>query len=143
MEGVIGVIVIFGVCFAVVHFYSKFLMSGMASRTIVTSASPAQVRDAFVRKVAGSTWKIVDDGNPMIAQSPLVTGIRQQIGLEVRQEGGQVQGLCRGAALDREARHAEQGIHPAHAPELLRQRDAAPRPRCQRHHNPSEGLTPW
>lgn len=88
MEGVIGVIVIFGVCFAVVHFYSKFLMSGMASRTIVTSASPAQVRDAFVRKVAGSTWKIVDDGNPMIAQNPLVTGIRQQIGLEVRQEGG-------------------------------------------------------
>ena len=88
MEGVIGVIVIFGVCFAVVHFYSKFLLSGMATRTIVTNASPEQVRDVFVRKVAGSTWKIVDDGNPMIAQSPLVTGIRQQIGLEVRQEGG-------------------------------------------------------
>ena len=88
MEGVVFAVIFFGACFAVAHFYSKFLLSGMATRTIVTNASPEQVRDVFVRKVAGSTWKIVDDGNPMIAQSPLVTGIRQQIGLEVSQEGG-------------------------------------------------------
>ena len=88
MEGVVFAVIFFGACFAVAHFYSKFLLSGMATRTIVTNASPEQVRDVFVRKVAGSTWKIVDDGNPMIAQSPLVTGIRQQIGREVSQEGG-------------------------------------------------------
>ena len=37
MEGVVFAVIFFGACFAVAHFYSKFLLSGMATRTIVTN----------------------------------------------------------------------------------------------------------
>ena len=81
-------IVFFGVGVVVLNAYSNYLRSGMAARIVVTTLPAERVREVFVRKVAGSTWKITDDGNPMIAQSPLVTGIRQQIALETSQDGG-------------------------------------------------------
>jgi len=37
----------------------------------------------FTDRVARSGCKIVDDGNPLVAQSSLATGIRQQIGVQV------------------------------------------------------------
>lgn len=81
VAGIVIFILVVAGLFGLVTLYSKFLLSGMATR-VVTTGLPIE------QKVAGSTWKIVDDGNPMIAQSPLLTGIRQQIGLEVEQNGG-------------------------------------------------------
>ncbi len=57
----------------------------------LTSTSPPEViRDVFARKVATTGWKIVDDGNPMIAQSPLLGGIRQQVALTLLPADGGV-----------------------------------------------------
>lgn len=61
--------------------YGSWIVKNIATRVVVTSLEPDQLRDIFVRRVAGNTWHIEDDGNPMVAQSSLVMGIRQQIGL--------------------------------------------------------------
>lgn len=88
VAGIVIFILVVAGLFGLVTLYSKFLLSGMATRVVTTGLPIEQIRNVFVQKVAGSTWKIVDDGNPMIAQSPLLAGIRQQIGLEVGQNGG-------------------------------------------------------
>lgn len=88
VAGIVIFILVVAGLFGLVTLYSKFLLSGMATRVVTTGLPIEQIRNVFVQKVAGSTWKIVDDGTPMIAQSPLLTGIRQQIGLEVEQNGG-------------------------------------------------------
>lgn len=88
IEGVLLFVVIIAIILGLVYLYERFLLAGMATRVVVTTIPVHQIRDVFVRKVAGTSWKIVDDGNPMIAQSSLLTGIRQQIGLEVSQDGG-------------------------------------------------------
>ncbi|QPL04565.1 MULTISPECIES: hypothetical protein [Actinomyces] len=88
MLGTIIFIAIFGGGFVIFSVYTKFLTQGMATRVVVTTLPADRVREVFVQKVAGSTWKITDDGNPMIAQSPLITGIRQQIALETDQDAG-------------------------------------------------------
>ena len=88
VAGIVIFILVIAGLYGLVTLYSKFLLSGMATRVVATGLPIEQIRNVFVQKVAGSTWKIVDDGNPMIAQSPLLTGIRQQIGLEVEQNGG-------------------------------------------------------
>jgi hypothetical protein len=64
--------------------YGSWLTSGIRPRVFTTSLSAAQLRLTFGEKVARAGWKIVDDGNPMVAQSPLATGIRQQIALDLR-----------------------------------------------------------
>lgn len=84
---IIAFIAFIGVGAVVLNAYSNYLRSGMAARIVVTTLPAERVREVFVQKVAGSTWKITDDGNPMIAQSPLIAGIRQQISLETRQDG--------------------------------------------------------
>lgn len=69
--------------------YASWLSNGIRPRQFNTQLSAEQVRSLFSDKVARTGWKIVDDGNPMIAQSSLVTGIRQQITLIVqRNEDG-------------------------------------------------------
>lgn len=88
VAGIVIFILVVAGLFGLVTLYSKFLLSGMATRVVTTGLPIEQIRNVFVQKVAGSTWKIVDDGNPMIAQSPLLAGIRQQIELEVGQNGG-------------------------------------------------------
>lgn len=64
--------------------YSNWLTNGIRPRQFTTRMSPEQVRSLFSDRVARTGWKIVDDGNPMVAQSSLVTGIRQQITLIVQ-----------------------------------------------------------
>jgi len=63
--------------------YGNWLKSGIKPRRFVTTLGPHDVRSLFTDRVARTGWKIVDDGNPLVAQSSLVTGIRQQIGVEV------------------------------------------------------------
>jgi hypothetical protein len=69
--------------------YAGWLTRGIKPRTFETKLDPHQVRSIFVDRVAHTGWKIVDDGNPLVAQSSLAAGIRQQIGLTIRTENGQ------------------------------------------------------
>lgn len=63
--------------------YTQFKWQGIKPRDIETRLSPHELRAIFEQKVCGSTWKIHDAGNPMIAMSRLVGGVRQQIGLGI------------------------------------------------------------
>ncbi len=81
MEFAIFVLVIAGLVAARIA-YGKMLEQGMRTRIVETSLSPDALSQIFVQKVVGSTWKLVDD-DPMVAQSPLISGIRQQIYLEI------------------------------------------------------------
>lgn len=84
MEALIGLGVIGGFI-AMYMAYASWLTKGIQPRQLTTRVPAAELRRLFDLKVAGAGWKIVDDGNPMVAQSPLLTGIRQQIALEVRE----------------------------------------------------------
>lgn len=80
----IGALVGFG---AVYFAYATWLTNGIKPRVFKTRVPKTQLRDQFSEKVARAGWKIVDDGNPLIAQSSLITGIRQQIALELSEDG--------------------------------------------------------
>ena len=62
--------------------YGSWLTKGIRPRHFTTGLSVHEIRRIFDEKVARTGWKVVDDGNPMIAQSSLITGIRQQISLQ-------------------------------------------------------------
>lgn len=79
MEG-IAVIVVLIIVWVL---YTNWLRKGISMRAFRTELRPEELRRLFEEKVGRSGWKIVDDGNPMIAQSPLITGIRQQISLRI------------------------------------------------------------
>ncbi|MGW4397832.1 hypothetical protein ACWEHA_21295 [Amycolatopsis nivea] len=68
--------------------YNTFKTRGFRPRRVETSLSAEQLRGIFAEKVAGHGWSIVDDGNPMVAQSSLLAGIRQQIALSVAEGNG-------------------------------------------------------
>jgi len=61
--------------------YIIMLRKGIKARQFKTSLSVHEVREIFESKVARAGWKVIDDGNPMVAQSSLATGRRQQINL--------------------------------------------------------------
>lgn len=61
--------------------YSAWLKQGIRTRVLESSLSANQLREIFTGKVARAGWSIVDTGNPMVAQSSLIAGTRQQIGL--------------------------------------------------------------
>lgn len=67
--------------------YASWLTNGIKPRAFTTSVSADHLRRTFVDKVARAGWKVVDDSNPMVAQSSLATGIRQQIALELGTAG--------------------------------------------------------
>lgn len=71
------IIVAIGAYFA----YITWLKNSIKNRSFTTTATPDQVRAIFAEKVAKTGWKVVDDGNPMVAQSSLAAGIRQQLRL--------------------------------------------------------------
>jgi hypothetical protein len=68
--------------------YGSFKMHGFRPRNVQTSLSPDQLRHIFRETVATTGWFVVDEGNPMVAQSPLLAGIRQQIALRVGENNG-------------------------------------------------------
>lgn len=67
--------------------YASWLTEGMKPRSFDTAVPADRLRALFTGKVARAGWKVVDDGNPIVAQSSLATGIRQQIALTVRADG--------------------------------------------------------
>jgi hypothetical protein len=66
---------------AAVYAYNSFKYRGFRPRTVRTNLSVDQLRLIFEQTVSGKGWTIVDDGNPVVAQSGLLAGIRQQISL--------------------------------------------------------------
>jgi len=82
--GLLVVVVLIGLYIG----YNVFKSHGFRPRRVETRLSAEQLRAVFVEKVAGLGWSIVDDGNPMVAQSGLLAGIRQQIALQVSENGG-------------------------------------------------------
>lgn len=76
----IGVIALFVVVLTV---YGNWLEKGFRPRSVDTALPPTHVRAIFADKVARLGWKIVDDDNPMVAQSGLLGGRRQQISLQL------------------------------------------------------------
>lgn len=68
--------------------YNAFKRHGFRPRRVETKLSEQQLRQVFKKKVARNGWSIADDGNPMIAQSAALAGIRQQISLRVSKANG-------------------------------------------------------
>lgn len=86
---VVGVILGFLVIVAIMTVYSNWLTKGIQPREVKTMMSDQQIHDSFATKVGGKGWKVIDDDNPMIAQSPVLAGRRQQIAAEIlTDEGG-------------------------------------------------------
>jgi len=63
------------------YWWTDLQNKGVRPRAMRTSASVDQVAEAFDAAVAGMGWKVVDPSNPRIAQSPLLSGIRQRIAM--------------------------------------------------------------
>jgi hypothetical protein len=81
--GIVALIVLIGLYIG----YNAFKTHGFRPRRVETRLSTDELRRIFADKVAGHGWSIVDDGNPMVAQSGLLAGIRQQIALSVTENG--------------------------------------------------------
>lgn len=64
--------------------YANWLTKGFRSRQIATVLPPDHVRYLFDEKVARTGWSLVDTHNPLVAQSGLLAGRRQQISLTIK-----------------------------------------------------------
>ncbi len=82
MEIVIGIAGLVGIFMAIGKYHS-WLERSVAPRVIETNLNADQLRNVFDVSVAKAGWKIVDTGNPRVAQSSLLTGMRQQISLTI------------------------------------------------------------
>lgn len=89
MMGWVVLIALFVVVYLIRSAYDRVLRKGMRERQVLTHLSASQVREIFAGKVARLGWSIVDDDNPMVVQSPLTAGRRQQIAMtfKVRSDG--------------------------------------------------------
>ena len=86
MAGV-AVVGMFVAWFAMIIGYQSWLRNGVKPREFATQLSVEQVKQLFVQKVAHTGWKIIDDDNPMVAQSSMLSGIRQAISMQVTPHG--------------------------------------------------------
>jgi hypothetical protein len=68
--------------------YANWLRRGIQPRSGDTALPIPTLRSLFASSVAGTGWKVIDEDNPMVAQSPLMAGRRQQISLRYQSVGG-------------------------------------------------------
>jgi hypothetical protein len=73
--------------------YTSWLTNGIKPRAFDTELPAERLRTLFAGRVARMGWKVVDDGNPMVAQSSLATGIRQQVALNLRAKDGRTSAI--------------------------------------------------
>jgi hypothetical protein len=71
--------------------YVSWLRKGLRTRTFESALPAEQLRLLFESKVASLGWKVVDHDNPMVAQSPLMAGVRQQIQLTMKRSNDRIQ----------------------------------------------------
>jgi hypothetical protein len=81
--GALLLIAVIGGLVAVTAVYETAKRRAFRPRLVHTNLSETDLRDIFRDTVSGRGWSIIDDGNPMVAQSGMVTGVRQQIALHV------------------------------------------------------------
>ncbi|MCU1671847.1 MAG: hypothetical protein JWP40_4774 [Blastococcus sp.] len=82
-------VVVLAAFIAVVVGYSRFTTTGFRQREVTTQLSSVELGGIFEQRVCGIGWSIVERGNPVVAQSGPVAGIRQQIVMQWTDEGGQ------------------------------------------------------
>jgi hypothetical protein len=78
-QGLIVLVLIIGLVVA----YHDWKTKGIRPRRVSTLLDEQTLRDIFAKTVATTGWRIIDDANPIIAQSTALSGIRQQIALEL------------------------------------------------------------
>ena len=88
--GTVGAIAFFAVLIFIVSMYYRWIRKGLRPRTMTTSLTGDQLRTLFAQKVANLGWKVIDNDNPLIAQSPLIAGIRQQITCTMTKAGNSI-----------------------------------------------------
>jgi hypothetical protein len=84
MAGV-GAIAVLGALFAAIFVYQNWLRSSVRPREFRTQLPVHEVKRLFELKVAGMGWKVIDDDNPMVAQSSMLAGRRQEISMRITQ----------------------------------------------------------
>lgn len=85
-SGVLGFLFLAALIAAAVA-YNNFKVRGFRQREVTTQLPPQALAAIFEQKVCGMGWAMVDRGNPLVAQSTLLAGIRQQIALQVSDNG--------------------------------------------------------
>jgi Flp pilus assembly CpaF family ATPase len=63
--------------------YDSVERRGFRPRRVGTRLSPDYLRTVFRTTVASDGWRLIDDGNPMVAQSSPAAGRRQQIAMHL------------------------------------------------------------
>lgn len=86
MAAVLGILILGGWIAAYIA-YANWLRKGLRERVVLTRLPSDEIRRRFESSVATMGWKVVDHDNPMVAQSPLLSGRRQQIALAMKKEG--------------------------------------------------------
>jgi hypothetical protein len=81
--GALLLIAVIGGLVAATAAYETAKRHAFRPRLVHTSLSDADLRAIFRDTVSGRGWSIIDDGNPMVAQSSVLTGVRQQIALHI------------------------------------------------------------
>lgn len=114
--GALLLIAVIGGLLAVTAAYETAKRHALRPRLVRTSLSAADLRGIFRDTVSGRGWSIIDDGNPMVAQSSLLTGVRQQIALHVDTADGDAAdpGTEAHIAVVRYSRKALRGTTKAH-----------------------------
>lgn len=114
--GALLLIAVVGGLIAVTALYETAKRHAFRPRLVHTSLSDDDLRGIFRDTVSGRGWSIIDDGNPIVAQSSMLTGVRQQIALhtdtknEDRDDGGTEARI----AVVRYSRKALRGTTKAH-----------------------------
>ena len=83
-----GVVLILLSVVAVNLLYAEIAYRSLRSRDLDTALPPARLRELFAETVAGFGWRIVEDGDPYVAESGLLTLSYQRIGLTLEPLGG-------------------------------------------------------
>lgn len=86
MAGIAGFAMLAAI-FAATYGYQSWLRASVRPREVRTRLPPEEVKRLFAQKVAGMGWKVIDDDNPMVAQSSMLAGRRQEISMTITPDG--------------------------------------------------------
>jgi hypothetical protein len=86
MGALIGLLLLVAL-FGGVAWYQSWLSHGIRTRVLHSHLSEDHLRELFASKVASHGWHVEEPGNPLVAQSSLLAGIRQQVGLRFLPDG--------------------------------------------------------
>ena len=109
--GALLLIAVIGGLVAMTAAYETAKRHAFRPRLVHTRLSAADLRGIFRDTVSGRGWSIIDEGNPIVAQSSVLTGVRQQIALHTDVTGA---GTEAHIAVVRYSRKALRGTTKAH-----------------------------